>query len=69
MLDAKIKKERVPDVYSRVAPLYDIWGWLTERDARQRCLRLADDLAEISVLTGGAATASVIAAPRLYEPS
>jgi ubiquinone/menaquinone biosynthesis C-methylase UbiE len=57
MLDAKIKKERVPDVYSRVAPLYDIWGWLTERDARQRCLRLAavrdgEDVLEVAVGTG-----------------
>ena len=57
MLDARLKKERVPDVYTRVAPLYDFWGWLTERDARQRCLQLAsirdgEDVLEVAVGTG-----------------
>jgi ubiquinone/menaquinone biosynthesis C-methylase UbiE len=57
MLDARVKKERVPDVYTRVAPLYDFWGWLTERDARQRCLQLAairdgEDVLEVAVGTG-----------------
>lgn len=57
MLDAKIKKERVPGVYGRIAPLYDLWAWLTERDARDRCLELAairdgEDVLEVAVGTG-----------------
>lgn len=57
MLDAKIGKERVSEVYGRVAPLYDIWAWLTERDARHRCLELAaisdgEDVLEVAVGTG-----------------
>lgn len=57
MLDAKIKKERVPHVYSRIAPLYDIWAWLTERDARDACLKVAairdgEDVLEVAVGTG-----------------
>lgn len=57
MLDAKIKKEWVSDVYGRIAPLYDIWAWLTERKARDRCLDLAairdgEDVLEVAVGTG-----------------
>jgi ubiquinone/menaquinone biosynthesis C-methylase UbiE len=57
MLDAKIKKEGVPAVYTRIAPLYDIWAWLTETQARQRCLQLAtirngEDVLEVAVGTG-----------------
>lgn len=57
MLDAKIKKDRVPDVYSKIAPIYDIWAWLTERVARDRCLKLAairdgEDVLEVAVGTG-----------------
>ena len=57
MLDAKIKKERVSDVYCKIAPVYDIWAWLTERDARDRCLEMAairdgEDVLEVAVGTG-----------------
>lgn len=57
MLDAKIAKERVPEVYSKIAPLYDVWAWLTERNARDRCLELAaigdgEDVLEVAVGTG-----------------
>jgi ubiquinone/menaquinone biosynthesis C-methylase UbiE len=57
MLDAKIKKDRVPDVYRRIAPVYDVWAWLTERDARDRCLKLAairdgESVLEVAVGTG-----------------
>lgn len=57
MLDAKIKKEQVAKVYGKIAPLYDIWAWLTERHARNRCLDLADirdgeDVLEVAVGTG-----------------
>lgn len=57
MLDARIEKEQVADVYSKIAPLYDIWAWLTERHARDRCLELAairdgEDVLEVAVGTG-----------------
>lgn len=57
MLKAQIKKGQVADVYSRVAPLYDAWAWLTESKARDRCLELAaiqdgEDVLEVAVGTG-----------------
>lgn len=57
MSDAKIAKEQVSDVYNRIAPLYDLWAWLTERNARRRCLELAaiqdgEDVLEVAVGTG-----------------
>ena len=57
MLEAKITKERVPALYTKIAPLYDMWAWLTERDARNRCLELAgirdgEDVLEVAVGTG-----------------
>ena len=57
MLDARIKKEQVPDIYNNIAPLYDVWAWLTERNARNRCLELAairdgEDVLEVAVGTG-----------------
>jgi len=57
MPDAKLAKERVSDVYSKIAPLYDLWAWLTERKARDRCLELAaiqdgEDVLEVAVGTG-----------------
>lgn len=57
MLDARIKKGQVADVYGRIAPIYDIWAWLTERKARDRCLELAairdgEDVLEVAVGTG-----------------
>ena len=57
MQDAKISKERVPDVYTKVAPLYDLWAFLTERKARTQCLKLAsirdgEHVLEVAVGTG-----------------
>lgn len=57
MLEAKIRKDQVPGVYGRIAPLYDAWAWLTEREARERCLELAairdgEDVLEVAVGTG-----------------
>ena len=57
MPDAKIEKEQVSDVYSRIAPLYDLWAWLTETHARSHCLELAaiqdgEDVLEVAVGTG-----------------
>ena len=57
MPDARIEKDQVPDVYSRIAPLYDLWAWLTESHARRRCLELAaiqdgEDVLEVAVGTG-----------------
>lgn len=57
MHEAKIRKDQVPAVYARIAPLYDAWAWLTERRARDRCLELAairdgEDVLEVAVGTG-----------------
>ena len=57
MPDAKIAKEQVSDVYSKIAPLYDLWARLTETNARDRCLELAaiqdgEDVLEVAVGTG-----------------
>jgi hypothetical protein len=37
ILDAGIQKSQVADVYGKLAPGYDLWGWLAESKA-QRCL-------------------------------
>ena len=57
MLDAKIEKKRVAAIYSKIAPSYDLWAWLTESKARDRCLELADiedgeNVLEVAVGTG-----------------
>jgi ubiquinone/menaquinone biosynthesis C-methylase UbiE len=57
MLEAKLDKHRVTDVYRRIAPSYDLWAWLTETKARNRCLELAaiedgEDVLEVAVGTG-----------------
>jgi ubiquinone/menaquinone biosynthesis C-methylase UbiE len=57
MPDAKIHKEQVPEVYARIAPIYDLWARLTETVARDRCLELAairdgEDVLEVAVGTG-----------------
>lgn len=59
MPDAKISKERVPDLYRKIVTFYDLWAWLTERQARDRCLELAaiqdgEDVLEVAVGTGQA---------------
>lgn len=57
MLDAKVRKKDVANVYRRIAPTYDLWGRLTESEARDRCLQLAairdgEDVLEVAVGTG-----------------
>jgi len=57
ILPARLAKSQVPQVYQAVAPLYNLWGGLTERHARQRCLDLAqiqdgEHILEVAVGTG-----------------
>ena len=57
MIDAKISKDQVPDVYCKVAWIYDFWALLTEGKARARCLDMAaiqdgEDVLEVAVGTG-----------------
>jgi ubiquinone/menaquinone biosynthesis C-methylase UbiE len=57
MKDARITKEQVPHIYSKIASIYDLWALLTERKARNRCLELAavqdgEDVLEVAVGTG-----------------
>ena len=54
---AKLNKPEVIQVYSRTAPVYDIWGILTESKARKRVLALArirdgESILEVAVGTG-----------------
>jgi ubiquinone/menaquinone biosynthesis C-methylase UbiE len=56
-LPARIKQADVPNVYRVTAPVYDLWGKLTESKARQRCLEVAqvrdgETVLEIAVGTG-----------------
>jgi len=39
--DARVPQDRVGNLYDRIAPVYDIWGRLTESRARNRALELA----------------------------
>ena len=55
--DARISQQKISVVYDAVAPLYDIWGMLTESKARDRALELADirdgqNILEVAVGTG-----------------
>ena len=57
MADAQIEKGRVADLYRKIAPSYDLWAWLTESKARNRCLELAaikdgELVLEVAVGTG-----------------
>ena len=57
MPDAQIEKRQVADIYRKIAPSYDLWAWLTESKARDRCLELAaiqdgEDVLEVAVGTG-----------------
>lgn len=57
MLDANIKKDHISVIYRRLAPSYDLWAWLTESKARDRCLELAaiqdgESVLEVAVGTG-----------------
>lgn len=57
--EAFVLKADIPKVYRSIAPVYDIWGMLTETKARKRCLELADiqdgsKVLEVAVGTGSA---------------
>ena len=57
MADAQIEKGRIADLYRKIAPSYDLWAWLTESKARNRCLELAaikdgEHVLEVAVGTG-----------------
>ena len=57
ILEAFVKKEDIPKVYKSIAPIYDLWGMLTETKARKRCLELAnihdgEKVLEVAVGTG-----------------
>lgn len=54
---AKLKKKDVVDVYTQTAPIYDLWGSLTETKARKRALALAQihdgmSILEVAIGTG-----------------
>jgi ubiquinone/menaquinone biosynthesis C-methylase UbiE len=54
---AKLKKKDVVDVYTQTAPIYDLWGSLTETKARQRSLTVAQihdgmSILEVAIGTG-----------------
>ena len=57
ILDARIKPEDIGSVYDKIAPIYDIWGKLTESKARNRAIELAEikdgqSVLEVAVGTG-----------------
>jgi ubiquinone/menaquinone biosynthesis C-methylase UbiE len=57
MAEARISKDKVPDLYSSIAPVYDLWARLTESRARDRGLELAtiqdgESVLEVAVGTG-----------------
>ena len=57
MIEARLDKRKVPDTYRRIAAMYDVWAWLTESRARDRCLELAairngESVLEVAVGTG-----------------
>jgi ubiquinone/menaquinone biosynthesis C-methylase UbiE len=54
---AKLNKKDVVDVYSQTAPVYDLWGSLTETKARKKALILAniqngESILEVAIGTG-----------------
>ncbi len=57
ILEAKLSKERVPEVYSAKARFYDVWGKFTESKAQERSLEVAgiqdgETVLEVAVGTG-----------------
>ena len=56
-LDARIEQGQIGALYDRIAPIYDIWGKLTESRARNRAIELAgikdgQSILEVAVGTG-----------------
>ena len=57
VLDARVEQEEIGEVYDKIAPIYDIWGKLTETHARDRAIELAEikdgqSIFEVAVGTG-----------------
>jgi len=57
--DAHIGQDDIGSVYDRIAPVFNVWAWLTESRARSRALELAgvengQDIIEVAVGTGAA---------------
>ena len=56
-LDARVSQNNIGAVYDKIAPIYDIWGKLTESRARNRAIELAEikngqNILEVAVGTG-----------------
>ena len=56
-LDARVPQDHIGAVYDRIAPVYDVWGKLTESRARNRAIELAEitdgqNILEVAVGTG-----------------
>lgn len=56
-LDARVEQEKIGPLYDRIAPIYDLWGKLTESRARERAIELAgivngQTVLEVAVGTG-----------------
>ncbi len=57
ILSARLNPNEVVQVYTQTAPVYDLWGWLTETNARSRALARAqiqdgERVLEVAVGTG-----------------
>ena len=57
MAEARLKKDEVVKIYSGIAPLYDLWGTLTETHARRKALEFAkirdgEAILEVALGTG-----------------
>ncbi len=57
MSGSQISQDDIPDLYSRLAPVYDLWARLTESHSRDRSLELAaiqngESVLEVAVGTG-----------------
>ena len=57
VLEVKHRPEDVPAIYTRLAPLYELWARMTESRARRRVMELAsvrpgEELLEVAVGTG-----------------
>jgi len=55
--DARVSQNNIGAVYDRIAPIYDVWGKLTESHARNRAIELAkiqdgQNILEVAVGTG-----------------
>ena len=57
ILDARVGQDKIGSVYDKIAPIYDVWGKLTESHARNRAIELAQinngqSILEVAVGTG-----------------